>query len=158
MGDRNNSGESSEKEKLLSQEFVVRYDYQRSLGEVLGRFFAGLKNREILGARTPSGRVLVPPAECDPETGDAIDSLVDVGPGGVLTTWAWMPEARENQPVEGAFAWGLIQLDGADTSFLHMIRADFSALKTGMRVEAHWKDERKGAIGDIAYFAPETRP
>ena len=59
----------------------LEYTYRRSVGPVLGRFFAGLRERRIEGVRTRAGRVLVPPAEYDPETGEATsDEFVPVGP------------------------------------------------------------------------------
>ena len=66
-------------------EHVLAYDYRRSVGPVLGRFFTALRDRaQILGTRAPGGRVLVPPVEYDPETGDGlgVDEMVEVGPGG----------------------------------------------------------------------------
>ena len=65
----------------FSAEHVVAYDYRRSVGPVLGRFFTALRDGHILGSKAPGGRVLVPPMEHDPETGDALVELVEVGPG-----------------------------------------------------------------------------
>lgn len=77
-------------EEVLSALHVLEYDYLRSLGPVLGRFFTGLRDRKLVGSKTRDGRVLVPPMEYDPQTGEALDEIVDVGPGGVVTTWAWV--------------------------------------------------------------------
>jgi uncharacterized OB-fold protein len=50
----------------------------------------------------------------------------------------------------------MIQLDGADTSMLHAVRApERHALRTGMRVKATWRAEREGHISDIECFVPE---
>ena len=56
----------------------------------------------------------------------------------------------------------MIDLDGADTSFNHLIGgidlSDFRKVKEeiriGRRVKAKWADERKGEIHDIEYFEP----
>ena len=53
---------------------IVEYDYRRSVGATLGRFFTDLRDREITGSRTPSGRVMVPPTEFDPATGECTSS------------------------------------------------------------------------------------
>ena len=62
--------------------FKLEFPYKRSLGPVIGSFLAGLKEQRLLGARTTSGHVLVPPLEYDPETGESTEAeLVEVGPG-----------------------------------------------------------------------------
>jgi uncharacterized OB-fold protein len=143
-------------EAILSATHVIQYDYRRSVGTVLGRFFTGLRQRKLLGVRTASGRVLVPPAEYDPETGESASEIVEVGPGGVVTSWTWQARLRPQHPLERPFAWALIRLDGADTSLLHAIDAgEASAMKTGMRVVPRWSDAPRGGIGDIACFEPE---
>lgn len=139
-------------------EHVVAYDYRRSVGAVLGRFFTALRDGRILGSRAPGGRVLVPPMEHDPETGEGLDpdGLVDVGPGGSVTTWAWVREPRPAHPLSRPFAWALIRLDGASSGFLHAVDAgEESRMRTGMRVRPRWRAERVGEIHDIACFEPE---
>jgi uncharacterized OB-fold protein len=136
----------------------LEYTYRRSVGPVLGRFFAGLRERRIEGVRTRAGRVLVPPAEYDPETGEATsDEFVPVGPGGTVTGWTWVAKPRAKQPLAQPFAFALIKLDGADTPLLHAVDAlDESRMRTGMRVRPRWRDETRGEIGDIACFEPEA--
>ena len=140
-------------QELLSAPHVLEYDYRRSLGDVLGRFFTGLRDRRIEGVKTRSGRVLVPPAEYDPETGEATtDEWVEVGPGGVVKSWAWVAEPLGRHILDHPFAFALIQLDGADTALTHAVDAGSEAnMKTGMRVTAKWADETIGAIGDLCF-------
>jgi hypothetical protein len=116
----------------------------------------GLRDGRIEGVRAQDGRVLVPPAEYDPVTSEALDEFVEVGQAGVVTTWAWVSEPRANQPLARPFAWALIRLDGADTALLHAVDAgDEARMATGMRVRVQWRDERAGEIQDIACFVPE---
>ena len=140
-------------------EHVVAYDYRRSVGPVLGRFFTALRDRaQILGTRAPGGRVLVPPVEYDPETGEGlgVDEMVEVGPGGTVTTWAWVNQPRETHPLERPFGWALIRLDGATSGFLHAVDAgQESRMRTGMRVRPRWRAERRGEIHDIECFELE---
>jgi uncharacterized OB-fold protein len=148
--------ESAGDPRTLTAPHVLEYPYKRSVGPVIGRFLAGLRDGRIEGARTPSGKVLVPPAEYDPETGEATGELVEVGASGEVTTWAWVAAPRPKHPLDRPFAWALVKLDGADTSLLHAVDAgEESAMKTGMRVRVRWRDERAGHITDIACFEPE---
>ena len=143
-------------ETSLSAPHVLEYAYTRSVGPVVGRFLAGLRDGKLLGIKTRAGRVLVPPLEYDPDTGDAIDEMVEAGPAGVVTTWAWTATPRPNQPLSRPFAWALIKLDGADTALLHAVDArDESRMATGMRVRVRWRAERTGELHDIECFEPE---
>ncbi len=136
--------------------------YQRSVGPVVGRFLTGLRDGRLLGVRTPEGRVLAPPTEYDPATGEGIgagdEDWVEVGPGGVVTTWAWVAQPRAKHPLDRPFAWALIQLDGADSAMLHAVDAGSeAALRSGLRVRPRWRPERVGHISDIECFEPEAR-
>jgi uncharacterized OB-fold protein len=142
---------------VLSAPYVLEYTYRRSVGPVLGRFLAGLRDGKVLGARTAGGRVLVPPAEYDPDTGEAVGELVEVGQTGVVTTWSWVPAPRPRHPLQRPFAWALVKLDGADTPMLHALDvASAGDVRAGMRVRVRWRAERTGEIGDIACFEPSS--
>lgn len=137
--------------------FAMELMYRRSLGPVVGAFFTGLRDGRVLASRTAAGRVICPPLEYDPDTGDAVDDLVEVGTAGEVTAWAWVGEPRRKHPLDGPFAWALIRLDGADTAMVHALDAGSpEAVSTGMRVQVRWADERVGAITDIACFEPEA--
>jgi uncharacterized OB-fold protein len=141
----------------LSGPHVLEYTYKRSVGPVLGRFFTSLRDGRIEGVKTAAGRVLCPPMEHDPDTGDAASGdWVDVGPGGSVQTWTWIAEPRDQHPLSKPFAFALIQLDGSDTAMLHAVdTGDESKMSTGMRVRARFADEREGRIQDITCFEPE---
>jgi uncharacterized OB-fold protein len=142
---------------VLSAPYVLEYTYRRSVGPVLGRFLAGLREGHVLGVRTPAGRVLVPPSEYDPDTGEPVGELVEVGQAGVVTTWCWVEASRPRHPLQRPFAWALVKLDGADTPMLHAVDAgSMGAMRTGMRVRVRWRKERVGEIADIACFEPEA--
>lgn len=144
------------KDDALAAKYVLEYTYTRSVGPVIGRFLTGLREGRIEGVRAPSGRVLVPPVEYDPESGDAVSEFVEVGQSGVVRTWAWVHEPRPGNPFERPFAWALVKLDGADTALLHAVDAGKpERMKTGMRVRVKWAENRAGRIEDIACFVPE---
>jgi uncharacterized OB-fold protein len=145
-----------EADASLSAPYVLEYVYRRSVGPVIGRFLAALRDGRIEGAKTRSGKVVVPPTEYDPETGEPIVDFVELAQTGIVTTWAWVAEPRKNQPLDRPFAWALVKLDGADTAMLHAVDARSpERMKTGMRVKVRWREAREGGIGDIACFEPE---
>ena len=138
---------------VLSAPHAIEYTYTRSTGPVIGAFLTALRERRIIGVRARDGRVLVPPAEYDPETSEDLDELVDVADTGVVTTWAWNETPLAGQPLTHPFAWALVQLDGADTSMLVAVdTGDRAAMRTGLRVKARWADDRVGSIRDIECF------
>ncbi|MEU6956980.1 OB-fold domain-containing protein [Streptomyces sp. NPDC045714] len=140
---------------VLSAPLVVEFPFTRSLGPVQSAFLTGLRERTVLGVRTEGGTVLVPPVEYDPVTANEIGDLVEVAPTGTVTTWAWNPDPRRDQPLGTPFAWVLVRLDGAGTALLHALDAPGpDAVRTGMRVRIRWAATRTGAITDIACFEP----
>ena len=142
--------------EVLRGPHVLEYPYRRSLGPALGRFFTGLRDRRIEGIRSRTAGVIVPPQEYDPDTSEALDEFVEVGPGGAIVSWTWVATPRNKQPLDHPFAYALIRLDGADASMLHVVDAgDESRLTTGARVKPRWAVERGGGIRDIECFELE---
>jgi uncharacterized OB-fold protein len=133
----------------------IAFDYTRSLGPVLGQFMTALRERRVLGARSPDGTVHAPPFEYDPVTFLPPRELVEVGPAGTVVTWTWLDRPLPGQPLDRPFGWALIRLDGADTAMLHAVDAgSAAAMRSGMRVRPRWAAERVGSIRDIACFEP----
>ena len=132
--------------------FVLEYSYKRSLGPVLSRFMTSLRAKIIVGSRTKAGKVIVPPSEYDPETGEACEELIPVGPSGTVTSWCWVSAPTPEHPLDSAFAWALIQLDGADTALVHAVAAAEDQMATGIRVTPRWKNQCEGNIHDIVCF------
>ena len=130
--------------------------YKRSVGPVISKFLTGLRDGKVVGVKLADGRVLVPPTEYDPITSEPTGDVVEVGPGGIVTSYSWIAEPRPKHPLQKPFAWALIRFDGADTSFLHAVDvADESAISAGLRVTPKWKAERSGHVKDIECFVPE---
>jgi len=140
--------------EVLSAPHSMEFAYTRSTGPVVGAFLTGLRDRKVLGSKDSQGRVVVPPPEYDVKTAAPTDpaALVEVGQEGVITSWSWNPTPRAGQPFDRPFAWVLVRLDGADTSFLHVLDAPREAISTGQRVRVRWADETRGFIDDIACF------
>jgi uncharacterized protein len=146
----------------LVAEHVLEFPggYTRTTGPVIGRFLTELRDGRIVGVRAADDRVLVPPLEYDPATGEPVtDTYVQVGPAGTVLSWAWVETPRKGHPLDHPFAWGLIRLDGADTSLVHAVDAgDVKVMRAGLRVRPRWKpeSERAGHITDISCFVPEV--
>lgn len=146
---------SQNEPELLTKSFELGYTYTRSTGPVIGRFLTELRAGRIVGTRTSDGRVIVPAAEYDPVSAEALTEFVPVADQGVVTTWCWVSEPLPHHLVKEPFAFALVRLDGADVPMLHMVVAPSeAAMKSGMRVRARWAAERKGSITDIACFEP----
>jgi uncharacterized protein len=136
--------------------YTLELPYRRSVGAVVGAFLTALREGRVVGSRTAGGRVLVPPLEYDPDTGDAADEIVEVGTTGTVTSWAWVGEPLPKHPLDHPFAWVLVRLDGADTSLLHVLDGVAEPeVATGMRVRLRWAEARTGHITDIAGFEPD---
>ncbi len=147
----------ADRTEVLTAPLVIEYPFSRTTGPVVGAFLTGLREKLIVGSKTRDGRVLVPPMEYDPTTGEATAEMVEVGPGGVVTTWAWVTRPHPKDPVDRPFAWALIRIDGAESALLHAVDAvEMAAMSTGMRVVPRWRDEREGHINDIECFVPEA--
>lgn len=139
----------------LTAPYVLEYTYQRTTGPIVGRFLGALSEQQILGARTASGRVIVPAVEWDPTTGESTTELVELPPTGTVVGYTWVAAPRAAHPRRNPFAFVLVKLDGADTAMLHV--GDFASreqARVGARVRARFAAERTGAITDIHGFEP----
>jgi uncharacterized OB-fold protein len=141
--------------RTLQAPVTVAFDYTRSTGPVIGRFFSGLRDGVVVGGRTSSGEVVVPPLEFDPVTHEPTTDFVEVSSVGTVTSWTWVPEPVKAQPFDRPFAFALVTLDGATAPLLHALDvASPEDVRTGMRVRIRWAAERTGAITDIECFEP----
>jgi len=131
---------------------TIEFPYTRSLGPIIGAFAEGLEAGKILASKA-GGKVLCPPLEYDPYTAEAAEAeLVEVGPEGTVESWTYVAEPTRSHPSEGAFAFALITLDGADTALVHAVDAAPGSLTKGARVRPRWREERTGLITDIECF------
>ena len=136
----------------------IGFTYARSVGGATERFLRGLARGEIWGSRAVEGRVVVPPVDHDPTTGAATAAFVRVGDAGVVRSWTWVAHPTPQHPLPRPFAFALVELDGADTSLLHVVEADAEdEMVTGLRVRADWRAQRVGSVLDIRAFVREER-
>lgn len=142
---------------VLSAPLVIEYPFSRTTGPVVGVFLTGLREKLLFGIKGSKGQVIVPPVEYDPDTSEELSELVEVGPGGVVDTWAWVRRPQPKHPLDRPFAWALVRPDGADVGFLQAVDAgSIDAMSTGMRVQPRWAAEREGSIHDLECWEPEA--
>ena len=146
----------SDSKDLLRAPFELAYNYKRSSGPVMSKFFEALGKQKILGTKSSAGKVFSPAAEFDPETNEPLKEMIEVGPGGVVESFSWIEDPKHHHLIKEPFAFALIKLDGADTSMLHMVtQCNEVDLRIGSRVQANWSEIQEQRITDIKFFTLE---
>ena len=128
-----------------------------SAGAVGSRFLIELRdNKRIMGIRCPTcNRVYVPARSVCKDCFAQLNEWVEVSDKGTLLTYTVCHQPNRVQPMAIPIVYGVIQLDGADTGFVHMLgEVDSEQLRIGMRVQAVFKEKREASILDIKYFKP----
>ena len=128
-----------------------------SAGAVGSRFLIELRdNKRIMGIRCPTcNRVYVPARSVCKDCFAQLNEWVEVSDKGTLLTYTICHQPNRVQPMEPPLIYGIIQLDGADNGFVHMLGGvDPEQLRIGMRVQAVFKEKREASILDIKYFKP----
>jgi uncharacterized OB-fold protein len=128
-----------------------------SAGAVGSRFLIELRdNKRIMGIRCPTcNRVYVPARSVCKDCFAQLNEWVEVSDKGTLLTYTVCHQPNRVQPMEPPLIYGIIQLDGADNGFVHMLGGvDPEQLRIGMRVQAVFKEKREASILDIKYFKP----
>jgi len=128
-----------------------------SAGAVGSRFLIELRdNKRIMGIRCPTcNRVYVPARSVCKDCFAQLNEWVEVSDKGTLLTYTVCHQPNRVQPMEPPLVYGIIQLDGADNGFVHMLgEIEPEQLRIGMRVQAVFKEKREASILDIKYFKP----
>ncbi len=126
-------------------------------GAVGSRFLIELRDKKrIMGTKcTACNRVYVPARSICKDCLANLKEWVEVSDKGTLLTYTVCHEPNPVQPVDAPVIYGIVQLDGADTGFVHMLgEVEPEQLRVGMRVQAVFKAEREASILDIRYFKP----
>ena len=148
---------------IIEAEAII--PYEAVLGPTWQRFFEGLTEEKIFGTKCPKcGRVLVPARTFCSRCFVDMAEWVEVSHEGRVAAWALTDYKYFGMPTKPPFIGALINLDGTDCNFLHLIGGfDIKDLNTvrrtvkkGTRVRAVWKEEKTGNIMDIRYFEPDN--
>jgi uncharacterized OB-fold protein len=148
---------AEETEALVSTERPRIWRYTYAAGPVRSRFLLELKdNQRIMGTRCPScNRVYVPAKPTCVLCFSELDEWVEVSNTGTVLTYTVIAQTAACHRKPAPFAYGIIQLDGADTGLTHFLgEVEHQDLRVGMRVEAVFREAREGSILDIKYFRP----
>jgi len=136
----------------------IRLKYNWWLGNVGTKFYQELRDRsKILGIKcVECQHVYVPPKENCPKCFRRMEKWEELGATGTLKNFTVVHYSVPLiQPQKPPFGLGIIQLDGADSGFIHFLgEMAPKNIKVGMRVEAVFREKREGNLLDIKYFRP----
>lgn len=139
----------------------LELDYEYTVGPLGRQFFEGFRDQgEIRGSRCPEcTSVMIPPQPfCTLCFVEVEEDLVPVDNTGTLNMWTEVHIPFPGQGKEPPYIWAFVNMDGADTTFTHILADDVDAedVEIGMKVEAVWKDpeDRQGELTDIKHFRP----
>ncbi len=132
---------------IVEQKIQIPYSYVA--GPAIGPFLTGLRDRVFYASKCAiCHRTTVPPLSFCGRCWKPISDFVQVGPTGVLESFATVPEGNNPGTI-----YALIRLNGADTCLPHLLE-----LKPGQsariadEVEPVWREERQGSVLDIRAF------
>jgi hypothetical protein len=153
-----NEIEAANSGEVITDIVTLRYDY--SLGEVAGRFMAGLKEGKILATRcSKSGLTYLPPRSYCERSFEKCDTWVEAGLEGVIEASTIVVrgfEGKRKPPVAIAF----VRLDGTDSAIGNYVDgldlsnsydAALAKLAPGRRVRVEFAPEREGRITDFSF-------
>lgn len=137
----------------------LRVPYDNWYGTLASAFFRELRDHgKIRGIRCPAcEKVYMPPRSVCPRCLGTLSEWVDLPPTGTLETFTVVhyDYGQYYQPMKPPYLLGIIRLDGADTGLCHLLgELEEQELAPGLRVEARFREDRKGNILDIVYFRP----
>jgi uncharacterized OB-fold protein len=148
---------TSDSDDVITETVTLRYDY--ALGEVAGRFMAGLKEGKILATHcSKSALTYLPPRSYCERSFEKCDSWVEAGLEGVIEASTIVVrgfEGKRKPPVAIAF----VRLDRTDSAIgnyvdgLDLSDYDAAMLKIapGKRVRVEFAPERTGRITDFTF-------
>jgi len=144
-------------QEVLSGERDFDSIFTYTAGTIRSKFLTEIRdNKKIVGTKCDNcNTVWVPARSTCIKCFAALDDFVEVGDTGTITTCSVINQSQPFYPMKPPFVLGIIQLEGAGTGLVHFIGdVDPDEVKTGMKVQAVFKEERVGSILDIEYFKP----
>ncbi len=159
-------GGAEAEQELIVLKKTISVDHRFASGPVMGRFFAGLKDKKIIGNKCPEcGRIQLPPREVCADCRCRVEEFVEVGPKGELrlmeTVYYSSPDPLSGEARETPYGALNILLDGCkgNETLWHFIRKDQLDIvkmgrgtEKGSRLRPVWAENRTGDVFDILYF------
>jgi uncharacterized protein len=138
-------------------ELSVSFRYTPGVGNTA--FFEALRDRGVfLGSRCEGCGVTYVPARIFCERCLAeLEPSEECGPEGELLSWTVARVDVDDRELDQPVTYGLVRLDGADTTLLHRLVDLDDEPAIGMRVRAVLVEDRTGSIFDVEGFAPASR-
>ena len=146
---------------------IIEYPFSRTTGPVIGAFLTGLREQVLLGIKGADGTgARSRPRSTTRSTGEDLTELVEVGPGGVVDTWAWVRQPDAEAPARSTPSPGRScgPTAPASASSRRSTPARSTRMSTGMRVvpalggRARGHDPRPRVLGAGGLMADPTPP
>ena len=149
----------SEDKVIVSNQGMVRADFNFWVGRYLDRFFDNLENKKLIGNKCPKcDDVFVPPRKICGKCNMVIpleENWVDLPDTGTLLNYTITPyrvNDRTHRKTKDLLL-GMIQIDGSNTSIVYrLMNLDPNEVKIGMKVKIEWAEKPKGDPSDIKGF------
>jgi hypothetical protein len=123
----------------------IEIPFQYTAGPAVTRFLEGLKDKLIVASVcSKCGRRSVPPLSFCGRCWRPIAEFISVSGEGTLLSFT--------RRAGGDVLYGMIQLEGTDSSLAHYVTGEVGRLRIGCKVAAVWRAGRTGSILDIEGF------
>lgn len=138
----------------IKSPFRMDYTYVAGVGRSV--FLRGLAERRLLARRCPScAQVYLPPPEFCSRCLVELEEPFDLQGNGVVSTFCVVNFPFPGQTFEPPYVVAHIQIDGADTRLMHLIREVAPGeVHIGMPVEPVWGTENEPSMNSIRHFRP----
>lgn len=151
---------AQEAEELLSLKVVTSIDQRFATGPVMGKWFAGLREKKLLANVCPvCKRTQIHPREVCAYCHVRAGNYVELGPDGYVTNFDLVyfasPDPLTGDVRDTPYACAWIMLDGAtpeDAFAFEIKREDLPKLKIGSKVRPVWAEKPMGSFRDILHF------
>lgn len=149
----------SEDKVIVSNQGMVRADFNFWVGRYLDKFFDNLENKKVIGNKCGKcGDVFVPPRKICGKCNIVIpleENWIDLSDTGTLVNYTITPYRVNDRTHRKAkdLLLGMVQIDGSNTSIIYrLLDLKPGEVKIGMKVKIEWAEKTKGDPSDIKGF------
>lgn len=149
-------------EPVRSVRMPITIHYEWSAGYGATPYLEGLTEGRFVGSRCNAcAQVYYPSRGACPTCAVALRDPVELAQTGTITSFCIVNVPFLGQRIKIPYVAGQVLLDGADTSFNHLILGcEAHEVRMGMRVRAVWKDRAEWgpSLESVDHFAPTGEP